>query len=112
MVCEDILLKCIKTLETSSKYKLKFECFFPSKKNKINLCHALPILVAGVFVRAETQQELLECGDLSTADGDAQCAPHVGHESGGVEDNAVGPGLAGDPLQTCHVLAHHLHVTE
>lgn len=77
-------------------------------KNSKLLHHIVSRVIGRLVVRADAKQVVLEAGYLSTTDGDTQGTPQVGHETGGVKHRGGGPGFTGDPLETLHILHHHL----
>ena len=77
------------------------------KDNKL-LHHVVSMVIVRLVVGADAKQEVPEAGYLSTTDGDTQGTPQVGHETGGVKHRGGGPGFTGNPLETLHILHHHL----
>lgn len=77
------------------------------KDNKL-LHHVVSRVIGRLVVRADVKQVVLEAGYLSTTDGDTQGTPQVGHETGCVKHRGSAPGFTGDPLETLHILHHHL----
>lgn len=77
------------------------------KDNKL-LHHVVSRVIGRLVVRADAKQVVLEAGYLSTTDGDTQGTPQVGHETGCVKHRGSAPGFTGDPLETLHILHHHL----
>lgn len=75
-----------------------------------NTHYAISVAVVRVIVRMYFQQEVPEPWYLSSTDGNAQSAPQVRHEAGDLEHSSCCPGFTGHPLQTCHILLHHLWI--
>jgi hypothetical protein len=72
------------------------------------LHHVVSRVIVRMVVGADAKQEVPEAGNLSTTDGDTQRTPQVGHETGGVKHRGSAPGFTGNPLETLHILHHHL----
>ena len=62
-------------------------------------------VIVGVYVGQVVPEPWdVVCTTLGEAQGDSQ----EDHEVRSMEDVSVGPGQRGYPLQTCHILLHHL----